>query len=227
MPSGRKAPGLGNHKENNMTDRSKDHSHQDDGAPSFSEEELFRAHFYALLSRLLGAPLDADFLKTLATFKGDDSEMGTALRALGEKAKAVSLDDAVDEYTRLFYGHGAGGEMIPYASYYLTGFVYEKPLSQLRDTLNELGIAQVEGVGEPEDHISFVLEIMHGLISGDLGGQRDLIQQKKFFNDHVAPWASRFFEDLEQAENADLYRPVGTIGRILLAVEVEAFDMAA
>ena len=192
-----------------------------------SEEEQFRSHYYALLSRLLGALPDADLLKTLTSFEADESDMGRALGALAEKARAVSLADAQDEYTRLFYGHGAGGEMIPYTSYYLTGFVYEKPLSHLRETLAGLGVAQVEGVGEPEDHIAFVMEVMHGLVSGTLGDRNDLSQQKKFFNDHLAPWASRFFEDLEQAENADLYRPVGTIGRILVAIEMEAFDMAA
>lgn len=210
-----------------MTKKSDGLSKEGEAQVSSSQEEAFRAHFYALISRLMGALPDADLLAMASSLEGDDSEMGVALRTLSEKAKAVSLDDAEDEYTRLFYGHGAGGEMVPYASFYLTGFVYEKPLAQLRETLAGLGVAQVEGVGEPEDHIAFVLEVMHGLITGALGQPGDLSLQKKFFDDHLAPWALRFFEDLENAENADLYRPVGTMGRILLAVEAQAFDMAA
>ena len=36
---------------------------------------------------------------------------------------------------------------------------------------------------------------------------------RELFEKHLAPWIGRFFADLEQAEAADFYRHVGTLGR--------------
>jgi len=117
--------------------------------------------------------------------------------------------------------------LTPSASFYLTGFVYEKPLSELRADLTELGVG-VSGLNnEPEDHIAFLCETMHGLITGGLGSGVGLAGQQNFFRKHIAPWAVRFFEDLEGAEAATLYMPIGTVGKIFLAIEAEAFEMAA
>ena len=190
-------------------------------------EEVLRARFYALLNQLLAAPLSPDWLQAFSTLEGDETDLGHALAALGERARAFTHEEVADEYTRLFYGFGAGGELTPYASFYLTGFVYEKPLADLRSDLGALGIAKSEESSEPEDHIAFLLEVMHGLILGELGGDADIAAQRRFFERHVAPWASRFFEDMENADNADFYRPVGTIGRLLMEIEAQAFDMAA
>ena len=191
------------------------------------EEDVLRARFYALLNQLLAAPLSPEGLQNLQSLEGDDSDMGRALAQLGENARTVDGDDVADEYTRLFYGHGAGGELTPYASFYLTGFVYEKPLSDLRTDLAGLGIGKGEGDSEPEDHIGFLCEVMHALILGCLGSRTDVAGQQRFFENHMAPWATRFFEDMESAENADFYKPVGTIGRLLMEIEAQAFDMAA
>ncbi|MHA1598481.1 MAG: TorD/DmsD family molecular chaperone, partial [Alphaproteobacteria bacterium] len=118
------------------------------------------------------------------------------------------------------------GELIPYASHYLTGFLCEQPLADLRGDMGALGIARSDDVSEPEDHIASVLEMMNGLIVGSFGPPADLPAQKKFFDAHVAPWANNFFEDLEAAENAALYRPVGRVGRAFLAIEKDAFALA-
>src|SRR3546814_15777160 len=70
-------------------------------------------------------------------------------------------------------------------------------------------------------------EMMAGLITGSFGAPADLAGQRHFFDTHIGCWAPRFFEDLQAAQSAVLYMPVGTIGRLFLAVEAEAFDMAA
>ena len=134
---------------------------------------------------------------------------------------------AEDEFSALFYGDGARGELLPYASYYLTGFLLEKPLAKLRGDMAALGIQTSGSSKEPEDHLAFLCEIMHGLITGAFNEPASIETQKKFFNTHMAPWVGQFFTDLEGAESAVLYMPVGTIGRLFMAIEAEAFEIAA
>lgn len=192
------------------------------------EEDLQRAHIYGLLARLLAEPMSEATLAALRAVEADAStDFGRALASLADLAKRTTTGVAEEEYTVLFYGVGAGGELQPYASYYLTGFLYEKPLANLRGDMAELGIAVSGSSTEPEDHIAYLCEIMHGLITGSFGGPRDLATQRKFFNRHLAPWAGRFFENLEGAKAAALYMPVGSIGKVFMAIEREAFETAA
>lgn len=191
----------------------------------FPEEEL-RARHYRLLARFLAAPPDVELLRLSAGFRGDDTPLGEALNDLA-RAAAVGAPKAVeDEFFELFIGLGRG-ELVPYGSFYLTGFLNEKPLAKLRIDMARLGIARAEHVKEPEDHIAAICEMMAGLITGAFGAPLDLAGQRAFFDAHLAPWAARFFEDLEGARTARLYRPVGTLGRRFLEIETTAFDMAA
>lgn len=190
------------------------------------EEDVLRARFYGLLARLLAKPMSAETFEIVRALKGDDSDLGRALDALATLANKTTREAAEDEYTRLFYGMGAGGEFTPCASYYLTGMVYEKPLANLRADLARLGVAASADLGEPEDHIAFLCEVMHGLIMGAYGAP-DLAQQRDFFKTHIAPWAGRFFADLEGSKEAVLYMAVGTIGRLFMAIENEVFEMTA
>lgn len=192
------------------------------------EEEMLRARFYALLARLLAKPLDTAMLARLRDMEGDDeTDLGRALATISRLARGTSLETAEDEFTKLFYGQGQGGELLPYKSYYLTGFVYERPLAELRSDMERLGIARGGLPGEPEDHIAFICDIMHELIAGRAGVAASLAEQAAFFQAHLAPFAERFFTDMEGAEAAVLYMPVGTIGRLFMDIESHAFEMAA
>ena len=198
-----------------------------DQVSPLAEEEALRANIYALLSALLISPPDEQILTVVRGLEGDDTEFGLAVSALAGQARENDLEYIVDEFTRLFFGHGAGGELHPYASYYLTGFVYEKPLADLRQDLGVLGRGKTDNTSEPEDHIAILLNAIHDLITGDQGERLGLDGQKEFFDKHIAPWAGHFFDDLEQAENANFYRPLGTIGRLLMEIEDRAFNIAA
>ena len=130
-----------------------------------SEEDACRSALYRLLGRVLVAPPEEFVLAALAELKGDESPLG---RALNEVAAAAAAPQDLDrEYQDLFIGLGRG-ELVPYGSYYLTGFLYEKPLAKLRRDMAMLGIGRRENVREPEDHVGAVLEMMAGLIDGSL-----------------------------------------------------------
>ena len=186
------------------------------------EVDAARAQEYALLAALLLRAPDAKLLTDLAALRGNDSPLGLAHAALAEAAAQTSAESVEREYFDLFIGLGRG-ELLPYGSYYLTGFLQERPLARLRDDLNQIGIARAEGVVEPEDHAGILCEIMAGLAGGKLpapvGADRSL------FEKHMVPWIGRFFADLEQAEGADFYRRVGTVGRIFVDIEAEAFNL--
>ena len=191
-----------------------------------SEEEVLRASMYAMLGKLLSTEPDAETLAELSTLEGDESSLGLALHALGASARTIDLAAANDEFHALFIGMN-GGELSPYSSFYLTGFLYEKPLAELRARMAEFGIERADGIAEPEDHIASVCEMMAGLITGEFGEPADLETQQNFFEEHIASWASKFFTDLEKAQASALYMPLGTIGRLFMEIEVEGFRMAA
>ncbi len=193
---------------------------------AIGSEDQMRADLYALLANLLFNPPSQEILDLVCNLDGDqNTEMGQAFDALSVIAGKASLVDIRDEFNGLFIGMGRG-ELLPYGSYYLTGFLNEKPLATLRNTMRDLGIQKVESVKEPEDHIGRLCEMMSGLILGAYGEPAGLDVQKQFFSDHVGTWAGHFFADLESAKSSRFYQPVGTIGRLFVEIETNAFAMA-
>jgi TorA maturation chaperone TorD len=188
------------------------------------ETDLARARQYALLSVLLRRAPDTDLLAGLLALRGDASPLGLAHGGLAEAAYAANVEQIEREYFNLFVGIGRG-ELVPYASYYLTGFLNERPLARLRHDLARLGIERVGGQAEPEDHAAMLCELMAGLAEGCF--EKADRADRELFERHVSPWMGRFFADLEQAQAADFYRRVGTVGRIFIAIESEAFALAS
>jgi TorA maturation chaperone TorD len=191
-------------------------------AGDITEIDSARAQEYALLAALLGRAPDADLLGRLAQLRGDATPLGLAHVALAEAAADTTAEKVEREYFDLFIGLGRG-ELLPYGSYYLTGFLHERPLARLRQDLLELGIERAEGIAEPEDHVAILCEIMSGLINGRLAAAAD--SDRRLFDKHMRPWIGRFFADLEQAKAAKFYRHVGRLGRLFTEIETEAFAL--
>ncbi len=191
-----------------------------------AEEDVLRADLYDLLAALLANPPARDLIDRVAGLDGDDGELGRAVRALARLAGATTETAAEREFSRLFIGV-ARGELLPYASYYMTGFLNEKPLAVLRNDMARRAIERAPNVFEPEDNIASLCEMMAGLILGRFGEPETLAGQKDFFSTHIAPWAGHFFADLEAAKGSVFYAPVGAIGRAFMEIEREAFRMGA
>lgn len=189
-----------------------------------AEEDILRADLYTMLARFLSRAPSQDMIDTAATLSGDGSDLGRGIQSLATIAKGSKAKSVEREYNALFIGLGRG-ELLPYASYYLTGFLNEKPLARLRGHMAQLGIEREKDVKEPEDHIATLCEIMAGLIRGTYGDPLSVEDQHAFFNTHVATWASHFFTDLEAAEGSVFYAPIGKIGRAFMEIEYEAFRM--
>jgi TorA maturation chaperone TorD len=186
------------------------------------EVDSARAQEYALLATLLARSPDTEFLGRLAQLRGDPTPLGMAHAALGEAAAHGDVEQVGREYFNLFIGVGRG-ELLPYASYYLTGFLYERPLARLRGDLKRLGIQQAEGQSEPEDHAAILCEIMANLAGGKLDAPSGA--DREIFEKHMTPWIGRFFADLEVSPTAKFYACVGALGRTFIEIEAEAFAL--
>jgi TorA maturation chaperone TorD/DNA-binding transcriptional regulator YdaS (Cro superfamily) len=188
--------------------------------PEVDEIDQLRAEEYGMLSLLLGKAPDADTLLRVATLKGDGSDIGMAHIELAAAAAATDDRTVSKEFFDLFIGLGRG-DLLPYASYYVTGFLHERPLARVREDLDLLGIERAGPSREPEDHIAILLEVMAGLARGDF--KADFSEQARFFARHLKPWALRLFADLEMSRSANFYRAVGRVGRVFMELESEAF----
>lgn len=189
-----------------------------------AEEDALRADLYSYLSALLATPPDRNLIDRTAALTSDDTPLGKAFATLVKLAKATTPTAVEREFNALFIGL-ARGELLPYASYYMTGFLNEKPLALLRADMAAQGISRAPNVYEPEDNIASLLEMMAGMIEGRFGPPASLEAQKTFFNRHLAPWAQHFFTDLEGAKGSVFYAPVGAIGKIFMTIEREAFRL--
>jgi TorA maturation chaperone TorD len=193
------------------------------GVSDVDEIDSERARYYELLSTLLSRAPSKAFLARLARLRGDATPLGVALAALAEAAAELDVAAVEREYFDLFIGLGRG-ELLPYASYYLTGFLNERPLARLRADLAALGIERTDGHYEPEDHAATLCETMAGLVAGRFAAPENA--QRELFARHVAPWMGRLFGDMERADGAKLYRHVGVLGRTFLDIEAEGFTLA-
>jgi TorA maturation chaperone TorD len=196
-----------------------------EGVRSAPRDERLRANTYSLLGALLAAPPAESLIRLLTQITpaevggdGDLAAVWEVLRLAGERATVESLDD---EYHALFVGIGQG-ELVPYGSWYMTGFLMEQPLAALRRDLAELGFERQKGIKEPEDHVAALLETM-GLLIGD--GDASLDVQRRFFDSHMSPWMKTFFLDLQKASAARFYRAVGQFGEQFIEFERKYLTM--
>src|SRR5712671_4625468 len=180
-----------------------------------------RAQQYALLAALLSHSPDAQMIEHLSRLSGEATQLGAAHAALSAAAASMEPERIEREYFDLFVGLGRG-ELFPYASYYLTGYLYGRPLARLRETLRQIGVERTEGQSEPEDHAAVLFEVMAGLNSGQIMAPSGT--DRTIFESHLKPWIGRFFSDLEHAKSATFYSCVGTLGRTFMEIETEAFS---
>jgi TorA maturation chaperone TorD len=192
-----------------------------------SIEEQSRADLYRLLGTLLAAAPGEEVLRLV---RGLEVSSGAAssplLEAVGElkrSAEKASPESLESEYYKLFIGLGRG-ELVPYASWYLTGYLMEKQLASLREVLQRIGIERQEAISEPEDHVAALCEVMGMIICENV---LKFSEQKTYFDAYIGSWMERFFADLSQAESATFYAAVGTLGERFMGIEMKYFAMPA
>jgi TorA maturation chaperone TorD len=191
-----------------------------DKSADIVEEDQWRVITYRLLARLLAAAPDEAVMLMLQAIEVQELEtaLSKAWNALAQVSHNVEIEKLEQEYNTLFIGF-TSGEVVPYASRYLTGFLMEKPLAKLRQDLIKSDIQRQPKVCEPEDHIAAVFEAMSLLIESADDAQWN------FLKEHILPWAQQFFKDLQHANSAQFYTPVAQLGEAFLVLEATLFSM--
>jgi TorA maturation chaperone TorD len=197
--------------------------------PAFSDYNTLRAQQWGFIAHILASPPNSDTLHELAALEGDDTALGQSYAVLARTAAEMSPAEVEREFFELFIGVGRG-ELLPYASFYLTGFLNERPLADLRRDLAAMGVARAAGRHEPEDHIASIADVMSGLAAGDFDASVlgcGAAGEAGFFARHLQPWSAQFFDDLAVSPSARFYRVVAEIGRIFTDIETRAFALEA
>ena len=187
-------------------------------------EEAARNAVYAFLALTLYGPPGERAIAVARAMATSDSLIGEAFSNFCDAYDAADPADTASEYHDLFIGVGRG-ELVPFESYYLTGFLNEKPLADLRTHLDELGFERAKGVSEPEDHIAALCDVMAALVTGTASDEFTIYEQDQFFAAHLDRWAAQFFADLGAAKTASLYRHIARIGEEFMRIEKDAFSM--
>jgi len=184
------------------------------------EDGRLRSSTWTLLGALLRDPPGDDLLALLVRVEEEDaaesSELAAAWHALSAAARMARPAPLDDEFHDLFIGIGRG-ELVPYGSWYRTGYLMDRPLVALRRDLALLGLERDPGVREPEDHAAALAETM-ALLTDPCEGQ-DESTQRLFFAEHVDSWMPTLFADMQAAQSADFYRAVGRVGEAFMALE--------
>ena len=191
---------------------------------AIEEIDRTRGDQYRFLASLLASAPSQDMLRGISALAGDATAFGSAITSVARAAGNATPAGVEREFFELFVGVGRG-ELLPYASFYQTGFLNERPLAEVRADLAQLGIARADTRFEPEDHIALLFEVMADMAHGQVAVGQD--RQAAFFDRHLAPWAAQFFDDLAVAPSAKFYRPVAEVGRLFVDIEARAFKLAA
>jgi TorA maturation chaperone TorD len=188
------------------------------------DEQRYRAGAYGLLAALLRATPEQALLDHLVTLSpqsdAEPDALAEAMASLADAARNHNPAQIEDEYHNLFIGIGKG-EVVPYGSWYLTGYLMEQPLSDLRDDLRALGFERSADTHEPEDHAAALFEVFSVIIAD----ASSLSEQERFFDIHMKPWLERFFADLGNARSADFYKPVAQFGAAFIKLELAYLSM--
>lgn len=193
---------------------------QENTHPAHEAIEASRKEYYNFLAMLFSASptqQQLDFLAGLETTIEKNALTAPLLRII-RTAQKSSEKEIKTEYDALFIGLSRG-EVLPYASYYLTGFLYEKPLASIRGDMAQLALQKNKVCLEPEDHIALLCATMARLCT------RSLKEQAIFFMQHIHPWISRFLNDLKQAPSALFYKNVAELGLKFMEIEYKAFEI--
>lgn len=192
------------------------------------DEETARAEIYGLLAALFYAPPSAELLSQLRVAVTEAPAAGGFLeepwRQFVGTVRELSDAQVAAEYDALFGGIGKP-EIYLFGSWYLSGFLNEKPLAALRGDLAALGLARDESMNETEDHFACVCEVMRYLIAGDDVEVANLTQQQKFFSAHVQTWAPALCEAITAHPKARFYAALAGFTAAFLSVETQGFDL--
>lgn len=190
------------------------------------ESNTLRADVYLLIAAMLRQAPSQELLGFIASLEieNNGSDMSKAWQSIITAANKADTEQLADEYQQLFIGIGRG-EVVPFASWHLTGSLMEKPLALIRQDLDLLGFEREDTVKEPEDHMAAICEVMaHLAQDASNGEQESLANQQAFFNRHLSTWFTKFTEQVRQAKSSNFYLTVADLMDTFMNIEKVMFS---
>ncbi len=188
-------------------------------------EDQARADYYALLASLFFRAPDERLLQSIAIAEPPEGALGPAWLALAEASAVVPADAVNEEYATVFVGVGRPPIML-FGSYYLAGFMMEKPLAALRDDLAKMGFSRAANTFESEDHVAALCDVMRAMILGDMAtkpfGTDD---QHRFYSIHIKPWIFQCIKEISEYHQTNYYKRVAAFAQTFFEVESDAFQI--
>ena len=194
-------------------------------------EDQVRADFYALLASIFFRAPDEGLLHAImiAPEPTSASALGAAMAkawaALAAASAVVTADAVHEEFDKLFGGVGRA-QLMPYGSFYLAGFLNEKPLAELRTDLARMGFSRDDATSETEDHLAALCDVMRAIILGDVASAPATLEvQQQFFKKHLQSWVLQCCDATIENENSNYYQRVAAFAKSFFEIEIQAFDM--
>lgn len=190
-------------------------------------EDQVRADYYGLLAALFYGPPDARLMQGIVVSASPEgeSELACAWHALAEASAVMPQEAVAQEYEELFVGIGRPPVML-FGSYYLAGFMNERPLAELREELSRLGFRRADAAHETEDHLAALCDVMRALVTGGLADAPAALDvQQRFFDAHMRAWVLRCCDATTTNPKANYYQKVAAFARAFFEIEIQAFDM--
>ncbi len=188
-------------------------------------EDQARADYYALLASLFFRAPDERLLQSIAIAEPPEGVLAPSWQALADASSVVPAEAVSEEYAMTFVGVGRPPLML-FGSFYLAGFMMEKPLAELRTDLEKLGVARVAEVRESEDHLAALCDVMRFMILGDVARKPfDVAAQRTFFLTHIKPWVFDCTNAILAYHQTNYYKRVASFAQAFFEVESEAFQI--
>lgn len=198
-----------------------------------------RQVYYTLLVRFFWKEPEEEFLASLREGLPERVQaagqlhplIGEGWEEIGGYLDSHPPEEVANEFTKMFLGPHQP-PVAPYESFYLAGSLYKEPLIKVREFMRAAGLAKKddEHFPEPEDILTFELEIMNWLVTKELAAKNPkdalkwLERQAEFFKTHLQVWSPQCAKDIVEAEYAEFYKGAGKILQGFLELETLHFQ---
>lgn len=172
---------------------------------------LVRLRFIDLMKSFFISQPDAERLSrwrgTFAALVKDQvtPEIDSAARELNKQLTSKKLEDLQDEYYALFTDPFSENHINMMASHYIDGRNYGNTLIDLRQFLHDTAINVDNSLGDSEDSLLVMLDILATLVEQEKNGEDTSFKQSELVNNFLLPCISHLSERAAENRSAHFF----------------------
>ncbi len=172
---------------------------------------LVRLRFLDLIKSFFISRPDAERLSrwrgTFAALAGDQvtPEIDSAVRELNRQLTTKKLEDLQDEYYALFTDPFSESQLNLMASHHIDGRNLGDTLIRLRQFLHDADIRAGNTLGDTEDALPVLLDILVTLVELEKNGEQTSDKQAELLNSFLLPCVDMLLISAAKNETADFF----------------------